>query len=330
MNLKNINRILIIRFSSLGDLILTTPFVRSLKNKYPHLEIDFLCRKEYEDVLLHNPNLNSLLCLTRADSINEIRERIRKNKYDLIIDLQNNLRSRLISSFLSKFKRKIKKPSIKKILLVKSKINLLKERISIPDRYGLALNKFELDKKGAEVFLPSGSKTTLSKDKNYVGLCPGSKHFTKKWPTDYYIECGKKFRKLGYEIVIFGGKDDKEDCVKVSEGIGDCLNLCNENDLFQTAIDMKSCSMIVCNDSGLMHLAAAMNVPLIALFGSTVREFGFSPYRSPNLILENNSLSCRPCSHIGRNECPLEHFKCLRDISPDNLIAKFQQFQRTL
>ena len=108
--------------------------------------------------------------------------------------------------------------------------------------------------------------------------------------------------------------------------IAGAVNLQNDNDLYQISADMKKCKLIVTNDSGLMHTASASGVPLISIFGSSVQEFGFAPYKIKNLILENNSLSCRPCSHIGRSECPQNHFKCMIDITPSFVNDNIQKF----
>jgi heptosyltransferase-2 len=144
------------------------------------------------------------------------------------------------------------------------------------------------------------------------------------WPKEYYIELGKKLIDNSFNVVLFGGLDDKVICDEISQSLSKCINLCNENDILQTAADMKLCQTIICNDSGLMHTACAVRVPVIAIFGSTVKEFGFTPYRSKNLILENKLLTCRPCSHIGKSACPKDHFKCMKEIAPqlvyDNLI----------
>jgi len=113
-------------------------------------------------------------------------------------------------------------------------------------------------------------------------------------------------------------------CKNISGQINNSLNLCNEDDLLQTAANMKMCRLIFCNDSGLMHLAAAVKIPLIAIFGSTVKEFGFFPYRSKSIVLENKNLKCRPCTHIGRKSCPKKHFKCLKEITPESAFSKLK------
>ena len=150
------------------------------------------------------------------------------------------------------------------------------------------------------------------------------------WPKEYYIELGKKLIENNYNVVLFGGKDDKVICEEISSSLSKSINLCNDNNILQTAADMKLCKTIICNDSGLMHAACAVKVPVIAIFGSTVKEFGFTPYGSKNLILENNSLSCRPCSHIGKSSCPKHHFKCMKEITPQLVYDSLIQFHEQI
>lgn len=324
--LKQPERILIIRFSSLGDILLTTPLIRTIKTKHPETKIDFLVREEYADALKLNPNINLLYLLSRSGKMKILSGILKKNNYDFIVDLQNNVRSRMLKRSLKVTSYTYPKPTIEKLLLVRFKINLLKQLKSIPQRYSEALNKFELDDKGLELFLPRYTDVNLSYIDKNIGLIPGSKHFTKRWPKEYFIELGNKLNQNGFNVKIFGGKDDKQICGQIASGIENSINLCSENNLFETAAGIKQCKIVITNDSGLMHAAAAVGTPIIAIFGSSVREFGFVPYKIKNLILENNSLSCRPCSHIGRSSCPKHHFKCMKEITPDLVLDNTLKF----
>ena len=146
------------------------------------------------------------------------------------------------------------------------------------------------------------------------------------WLKDYYVELGNLLYKDGYKVVLFGGESDLQICYDLSIKIPGSINLSNDDQLFKTAADMKKCTALVCNDSGLMHVACAVKVPVFAFFGSTVREFGFTPYKNKNLIMENEGLSCRPCSHIGREKCPKKHFKCMTDLKPQIAFDKLKLF----
>lgn len=320
-----INKILVIRLSSLGDILLTTPVIRALKQKYPAARIDFVLKNQYKDAMLYNPNISNLI-IYEKDKVEQLKYEVRSTKYDLVIDLQNNFRSRKLTDRFKAKVRRFKKPSIKKLLLVWFKINLLKDLKTIPQRYAETAEVW-IDGEGLELFLPQNSTNQLEDGINYIGLCPGSKHFTKRWLPEYFIRLGNELVKREFKIVLFGGKSDRELCKEISRQIVGSINLQNEDQLLLTAAEIKKCKLIITNDSGLMHTASASGVPLISIFGSTVREFGFIPAGLQNLILENNSLSCRPCSHIGKSSCPKKHFKCMKEITPEFVLNQLQNFQ---
>lgn len=318
-------QILVIRLSSLGDILLTTPLLRALKIKYPECEITFLCRQEYLNALETNPNISSFLTLKVEQNEEEIQNKIAAAEFDLIIDLQNNFRSRNILKSIKAPVFKFRKPNIKKFLLVNLKLNLYKKYFSIPELYAKSVPGLELDDEGVDLVIPENIKPSLSADDKYIGFIPGSKHYSKRWPPEYFIQLGKLLNKYGYTIVVFGGRDDKEICSTVAGQISKSKNLCNDNDLFTAASDMRMCSLIVSNDSGLMHAASSSYVPMIVLFGSSVEHFGFAPYKREAVILQNESLKCRPCSHYGKEECPKKHFKCMLDLTPNIVFEKIKK-----
>jgi heptosyltransferase-2 len=325
--LSKLNKILIIRLSSLGDILLTTPLIRSIKTQFPDVKIDMLIREEYADVIKLNPYLNyKLFYKKKEEENNRLIEQLKNNQYELVLDLQNNLRSNKITSSLKTTKVKFNKRSIDKFLLVNFKINRLRKAPQIPVRYSNAIQNFRLDEKGLDLFKDKPASTVLIGKNNLIGFCPGARHFTKRWPKEYFIELGNKLSQNGFAIVLFGGKIDKGICEELHKAISNSINLSNDDDLLQTAADMKLCKVIVCNDSGLMHTASAMDTKVMVIFGSTVKEFGFAPYNCANLILENNSLTCRPCSHIGRSECPKKHFECMKSIKPEFVSERLQHF----
>jgi ADP-heptose:LPS heptosyltransferase len=327
-SIESVSKILVIRLSSLGDILLTTPVVGTLRKKFPKAQIDFLIKKQFADVYLCNPNVNKKI-IYRKESASVLNKELNEAKYDLIIDLQNNWRSRSLTRGISGNLLRFKKPTFKKLLLVWFKINLLKEQKSIVTYYSEAAD-VDPDAKVLELFLPNDLKPRLAGNKKFIGFCPGARHFTKRWPAEYYIQLGNELTNLGYQIVLLGGTSEKDLCVDIAGQISNSINLQGEDNLLQVAVDMQRCECIVTNDSGLMHTAAAAGVPVIAIFGSTVREFGFSPYGVKNLILENNFLSCRPCSHIGRSNCPKKHFKCMKEVTPQGVLQNIQKFQNQI
>lgn len=325
--LSKTNKILIIRLSSLGDILLTTPFIRAIKTQFPHIKIDMVIREEYADVIKLNPYIDKKLLYKKDDKSNSILiDQLKTNNYELVIDLQNNLRSKKVVSSLKTKSVKFDKRSFDKFLLVNFKINKLKEAPQIPVRYSNTIQNLKLDEKGLDLFTNKSVNTEIIGKNTLIGFCPGARHYTKRWPKEYFIELGNKLTQNGYTIVLFGGRIDKEICAELVNKISGAINLSNSDDLLQTTADMILCKAVVCNDSGLMHTASASGTKVIAIFGSTVKEFGFAPYNCGNLILENNSLTCRPCSHIGRSDCPKKHFDCMNSIKPEFVFEKLKSF----
>lgn len=328
--LSKLNKILIIRLSSLGDILLSTPFIRAIKSQFPDIKIDMLLREEYADVVKINPYLNKKFLFKKDDKSNNVLiEQLKNTNYELVIDLQNNLRSKKIVSSLKTTSVKFDKRSFDKFLLVNFKINKLKEAPQIPVRYSNTIQDLKLDKGGLDLFTDKSANEELIGNNSLIGFCPGARHFTKRWLKEYFVELGNKLTQDGYTIVLFGGRIDKEICEEINKAIPGSINLANDDDLLQTVADMKLCKVVVCNDSGLMHTATATGTKVIAIFGSTVKEFGFAPYNCNNLILENNSLTCRPCSHIGRSNCPKKHFDCMKSIKPGFVFEKIQSIIST-
>jgi heptosyltransferase-2 len=327
--LSKYQKILIIRLSSLGDILLTTPLLRAIKNLYPLMNIDFLLRAEYADAVKLNPHLNKFYLFNRIDEKNNLLlDELIQNKYDVVIDLQNNLRTKKITNQLSGKVLRFNKKNFDKFLLVQFKINRLKDSKQIPIRYASVIPDLILDKRGLELVTDKQPDSRIDNTKINIGICPGARHFTKRWIPEYYIELGNKFAENNFQVFLMGGKTDRVICREISKAIPGSIDLSNDDDLLQTAANMNLCSLVVCNDSGLMHAATSTKAKVITIFGSSVKEFGFTPYHCNNIILENKSLNCRPCSHIGKDYCPKKHFKCMIEIKPDLVFRTAVEFLR--
>jgi heptosyltransferase-2 len=332
-------KILVIRLSSLGDVILTTPLLKVLKQNYPQSKIDYLVKHEYSDVLKNNPNTDNLI--TCDDDINfsgltKLKKQIKSNKYDLIIDAHNNLRTFYLQLFLNSKKIKFKKFSIRKFLLVRFKINLMKDFPSVSQRYCEILKPLGISAPAVlhEIFPDESSKQkvdllfkelNLSKDKKIICIIPSSKHFTKTYPEEKYCELINKFDAARYSFILIGKETDKINIDKIKSKTGsNVYDLCDKLNVLETAELMKNCWLVISGDTGPMHIAEAVNAPLIMLAGSSVKEFGFYPKNKNSIVLENNTLKCRPCSHIGKSSCPEGHFKCMSEIKPDQIFEKIE------
>ncbi len=336
------NKTLVIRFSSIGDIVLASPLLRVLRKRFPASQIDFATRKEYSELVRYNPNLSHTYEFDTARGFNELqrfKETIRREHYDLVVDIHSSLRSRYLCSFNeAKEIVNINKRVFARTMLVKFKKNFYRDIVSIADRYIEAVRKFGIENDGAdlELFIPdeicarvTAKMVILGLDRfgKIVGFCASAKHATKCWPQDRFIELGRKLvNESGAKILLFGGPSDSEKCkiiaesINASTGSGSAIDFSGQFSLLETAAAMKVCNIIVTNDSGLMHIASAMKKKVVAIFGSTVREFGFFPVGTGNIVIEREGLYCRPCSHIGRSSCPERHFRCMNEIQVDEVI----------
>jgi lipopolysaccharide heptosyltransferase II len=324
----DVKKILILRLSSIGDILLTTAFIRQVRNKYPNARLTYIVKKEFQSLLSHNPHINKIIAFdsaTKISGLKDLNRIVQKEKFDLVFDLHNNLRTnRLLAGLKLAYISKIKKSKIKRAVLVFLKINLYKTIKSIPERYLEVGKKFGIqdDGQGLELFLSTkkaeNNLEILKKydliPGRYICIGPGAAHFTKMWPIENYQKLIKKIsEETDYKIAILGSPQEKG-LLKEIENIKNAVELTGELNLLESASIIKESAGLICNDSGLMHMAAALKKPVVAIFGSTVRELGFFPYRADAAIIEND-LWCRPCSHVGRSKCPLGHFKCMRLIS---------------
>ena len=338
-------KILIIRLSSIGDIILTTPIIRQVRNKFPQAQIDFLLEDKFYSILKYNPYINTIIRYNKQLKSKQLKsqrdEYLRKNigKYDIVIDLHNNFRTISWRNGIYNSLYKIKKYRTNKIALVYFKESLTNRHIV--DKYFEAINELSLfsDDLGLEFFINSDDKDNYESNLHRggriikIGIAPGAHHFTKQYPKDKFINLINNYLS-NYKIHLFGGIGDYDICKSIMEGINkdnnskiNITNHCNLYDLQGTAKKINEIDLMITNDTGLMHIAAARGKRIIALFGSTVSEFGFTPYKVDYKILEVN-LNCRPCTHIGRSNCPKKHFDCMNLIEEKSIYNAIKDFEK--
>lgn len=329
---KNL-KILVIRFSSIGDIVLTTPVVRVLKTQLPDAEIHYCTKKQFQIILSENPYIDKLHLL--EDNLNVLISTLRKEKYDYIIDLHNNLRTFIIKKRLGVKSFAFNKLNWEKWLMVKMKINQLPNK-HIVDRYIETASPLGIknDSLGLDYFIPEKDEVPMewlpeSHQKEYVAYAIGAQHNTKKLPINRMIELCDKINK---PIILLGGKEDfdtgeeirtffeRKDGSGYEEGLTKMnkkaiiYNVCGKFNLNQSASLVKNAKYVFTHDTGLMHIAAAFKKEIFSIWGNTIPAFGMYPYRTKFTVLENNKLYCRPCSKIGYAKCPKGHFKCMNDI----------------
>ncbi len=336
MSLKS-EKILIIRFSSIGDIVLTSAVVRCIKKQLPKSEIYFLTKKQFENIVAFNPNIYKVICFNNSlpNTISELKE----IGFDYIIDLHNNLRSRLVTAvfpFTKVFR--FNKLNAEKWLLTNFKIDRLPQK-HIVDRYFDAIKPLNIinDEVGLDFFIAEKDTfniNTLSENfkTGYIVFSIGGQHETKKMPIYKWQQLAVANQ---YPTIILGGKEEFEVGEQISQSSSYILNLCGKTSLAESASVMQQCKAVITHDTGLMHIAAAFKKPIVSIWGNTVPVFGMYPYYGkyiiPNFQAEVKNLDCRPCSKLGHKKCPEGHFKCMenQDIAiiilflKENLLPEF-------
>ena len=319
-------KILVLRFSSIGDIVLTTPVVRALAQQVPGAEVHFATKPAYRGLLEPNPYITKVHCLT--GSLGELVQALKAEQFDHIIDLHNNLRTRLIKLQLGVKSSSFDKLNWQKWLLVNFKIDKL-PRVHIVQRYMAAAANFGVkdDGEGLDYFIPEGHEVDVATlpapfQRGYVALAIGAQHATKRLPLDKLVELCQRLAPR--PIMLLGGPEDApvaEALIEVATAnsishlVTPALiaNGCGRYSLHQSASLLRQADFVVSHDTGLMHIAAAFGKEIFSVWGNTVPAFGMYPYRTEFKVLEVTGLNCRPCSKIGFDKCPQGHFKCMRD-----------------
>jgi ADP-heptose:LPS heptosyltransferase len=325
-------KILVVRLSSIGDIVLTTPVLRLLTKQIKNVEVHYATRATYASLLEANPHVAKLHLLDNS-FVRFIRE-IRAERFDYVIDLHNNFKTFWLKGMAGCKTYSFSKLNLQKWLLVNAKINLMPNK-HIVDRYVDTLKPLgiAMDDEGLEYYVPH--KDVVEEDwlpkthrKDLVVFAIGGQYGTKRLPRERIIEVCDKINK---PVILLGGKEDAEEAAHIArffekrnknkpfeKGLKDLnkktvvFNGCGKFNLNQSASIIKKSIAVFTHDTGLMHIAAAFGKEVFSIWGNTVPEFGMYPYRTKFTVFENNALPCRPCSKIGHAGCPLGHFQCMK------------------
>lgn len=323
-------KILVIRFSSIGDVVLTTPIIRCLKQQ-TNAEIHFITKKAFEPILKDNPYIDKLI--TIKSSIKEIKEELKTEQYDEIIDLHKNLRTKALKRYLGVPAYSFDKLNIKKWMLVKFKRDLMPD-IHIVDRYFETVKHLDVvsDKQPGDLFIEIKNKVDIQqtfgiKD-SFVAIAVGAQFATKRLPFEKLVEV---IEKISDPIVLAGGPTDEALANQIIKHFNrpSIYNACGNFNLQQSASIVSQSAVLLTNDTGLMHIAACYKTPIVSVWGNTVPQLGMYPYLPQNKELfsihEVKDLNCRPCSKIGFQKCPKGHFNCMFQQSSVEIVKKIQE-----
>ncbi|MNU79131.1 ADP-heptose--LPS heptosyltransferase 2 [compost metagenome] len=310
-------KILVVRFSSIGDVVLTTPVVRCLKEQLKDPEIHYITKHAFKSVLEQNPHIDRIITINK--SVDEVIDVLKQEQYDYVIDLHHNIRTLRLKRALKVKSSAFPKKNFSKLLLTTFKINRM-PKVHVVDRYFEAVKMLGVknDLKPCEFYLSENDTVDLEShnltEKNFVAVAMGAQFATKQMPVSLMA---KVLGQIEKPIVLLGGPTDLERAAELTSLLENrqVLNLCGQLSLRQSAFMTKTCSKLLTGDTGLMHIASCFETQIVSVWGNTVPDFGMYTYAPQNQSLysihEVTGLSCRPCSKIGYKECPKKHFNCM-------------------
>lgn len=342
-----IKKVLIIRFSSIGDIVLTTPVVRAVKQQLG-AEVHFLTKRQFRGIVDVNPYIDRVYAIDKR--VGEVLVELQREGYDLVVDLHNNLRSLQVKWGLSRFWGGSKASTFHKLnaakwLMVNAKIDRLPRR-HIVDRYLDTVRHLGVsyDGRGLDYFIPEQEQVDLNllaeahlpdqpglagrlRRGQYLGLVIGAAHATKRLPLDALVALAQKLPK---PVLLLGGPGDRENGTRIARADTGIISTCGAYSLHGSASLVQQAAGLITHDTGLMHIGAALRRPMVSVWGNTIPEFGMYPLfpqgEDQNTTLQVSGLSCRPCSKIGYAECPRGHFRCMREQPLDGIAEKAIRF----
>ena len=316
--------ILVVRFSSIGDILLTTPLIRALKRRHPEARLVFATKRAFAPLIADNPHVAQVVALEPEEPVRHFAARLRAFAPTHTLDLHGSLRSLALRALVGGRWRGYRKRKLSRAVLISTKIDIYKTHTPVAERYFEAAQDLDVRPDGGppEFFLGAGARARAAEwlaarglgRARVAALAPGAAHFTKRWPLAHWAALAERLRAAGYAPVIVGGAADRG----VAQRLADqAPSVAGEFSLQETGALLAASAVVVSGDTGVMHMATAVRVPLVALFGPTVSQFGFFPYHpaAPHAVLEV-AIDCRPCSAQGGDRCPMGHHRCLVDIQP--------------
>ncbi len=331
--------ILLVRFSAIGDILLLTPLVRALRRRHPDARITVVTRAAFAPLLAHNPRLTSVIGWDPLTPLAELGQRLKLLGFTHKLDLHGSLRSRALRWHVGGRWTTYPKHWVARAMLIHTRRDVYRDRRPVAERYFDAARELDVTPDGGslEVFLSraelEGAQAFLASrglgvSRQLIAIAPGAAHFTKRWPPHHWIALVRRLVEAGNDVVALGGPDDLGVAQAVAAAGGErAVSAAGAFDLPGSAALLKRARALVSGDTGLMHLATAVETPVVALFGPTVEQFGFFPYHAKATVLQRE-LSCRPCSSHGGPACPLKHHRCLQDLQPVDVLEALRRLPR--
>ncbi|MBT8229711.1 MAG: glycosyltransferase family 9 protein [Bacteroidia bacterium] len=320
------SKVLIIRFNSIGDIVLTSPVAKILD--LAGYEVHYLSKSFYTQLLTPNPHISKTWSF--EGEFSKLNKELKKEGFDYIVDLHNNYRSARIKSAIGVKSFTLSKPRLKLWLLTQFGVNLIKTRHIVYRFMDVISPLTPITKEIKPEFYFSNQinekSSGLSLPEKYIVICISAAYKTKTIPDD---KIEGIINGLEHNIVLLGGKEDIARSAQLIKRVNrKPINFVGNTDVELSAYIIKMAQAVVTGDTGMMHISVALNKPTVAVFGSTHAILGYTPFGMNEnkrfQVVENPELKCRPCTKQGKSKCPKGHFKCMIEIKTDTIIEKIQ------
>lgn len=316
-------RILVVRFGALGDLVLATVLLPALRRAHPGAHIDWVTKQRWSALLAHDPRIDRLFALQEGESFRALLPRLSATNYDLVLDAHANLRSRALCALLPPTAvRRLAKDTFARWLLLRGGPQLAPLRQRLVDRYlDLVGPEHASDVRPRIEFGTAAAHQAselLGATQGWIALAPGARHAAKRWPSERFVRVGRACAARGARVLVVGGPDETDTVHAVANAIEGALEWPADRPLDHVAAALARCAFTVGNDSGLLHLSEAVGTPVLAIFGPTVRAWGYFPLDPRSRVFEQD-VTCRPCSKMGERACHQVAPWCLLRTSSDEV-----------
>lgn len=325
--------VLLVRFSSIGDILLTTPLVRALARRHPEAKLVYVTKRAMAPLVSDNPHLADIVTLEPDEPVRHLARRLRALGPTHGLDLHGSVRSAALRLLVRCRWTGYRKRKVARSLLIGTKLDVYGTRVPVAERYFEAARRLDTRPDGGppEFFLSRGATERVAQwlgarglaDARLAALAPGAAHATKRWPVAHWSALVERLRAAGYRSVVAGGPEDRGLAQQLVTA-GAAASAAGEFSLQETGALLARARVVVSGDTGVMHMATGVGAPVVALFGPTVGQFGFFPYRASSIVLQR-ALDCRPCSATGTATCPLGHHRCLEDLAPAEVAAAVER-----
>lgn len=325
-------RILIIHTAFIGDIVLSTPLIKKLRDTYPKAEITYLTTPVGASILRNNPHLNHIIEYDKRGEHKGIKgfwaiaKKLKMEAYNLVITPHRYLRSTFLT-FLTGAPIRRGYDSAAASFLYNERVHYDKSKHEVEKLLSFVPKdegkRYEIEIFPTELEVEKVDKLLEKRREKVVVVAPGSKWFTKKWPLEYFNRVIKELEKReDTTVVVVGGKEEMFFNMPLANTT---IDLRGKTTLLELAEVIRRADIVLTNDSSPIHIASAFpNVRMLALFGPTVEKFGFFPWSKNSEVFQVEGLECRPCSIHGGDSCPKKHFKCMLDIKPEMVLERIE------